>query len=68
MYPWYLDVSEDGMEPVMQLMVSEEEGRGHDCSPALLPRWCSGVVVLLVAPELENNKEKCEQMRGLIVK
>ena len=47
----------------MQLLVSEEEGRGRDCSPALLLRRNSGVVVVRVVPELEKTQEKGEEVR-----
>ena len=38
-----------------------------DYSPELLLRRSSGVVVLLVAPGLKTNKEKCERLRREMV-
>ena len=54
----YLDVREDGKKLMVQLLASGETGRGFYCSPALLPRRKSGVVVLPVAPVLEKKYRK----------
>ena len=68
MYLRYLDVREDETESVVHFSAPEETGCGRDCSPALLLRRSSGVVVLLVALRLENNKEKNEKVRRAMVK
>ena len=62
-----MDVREDGTEPVMQLLASEEAGRGLYCLSALLPRRNSGDVVLPVAPELKKSQGKCEEVRREMV-
>ena len=67
MYLRYLDIREDETESVVRFSASEETGCGRDCSPALLLRRSSGIVVLLVALRLETTRKKCEKMRSTMV-